>query len=274
MRTAVVLLAAFGLSACIAIPGAVDEDHLAPRSLVSTDVFPGLDVDSHEQQSMHFLARAYGNGKAIQAADLAEVVYQRIMVDTGLGSTQPLSGVYKLLIYANAEEYHRKTGQPPWSLCVCVDKSIFSYAGAHLDGALSYELTRLIFSEYVGHADPDHRWLSEGLAAYEESKAGQPASGGAAPTQSPWPRGWQPLTLDFMLHMPPASERDRATNVWYIQAVSMVRFMIERGGRIGFSQFLSDLRLNYPFDKAVGDAFPGAWKDLANFYSAWASAQQ
>ena len=273
MRTAAVLLLASGLCACIPVPGTVDEDHLA-RSLVSTDVFPGLDVDAHEQQSMHFLARAYGNGKAMQAADLAETVYQRIMVDTGLGSSRPLSSVYKLLVYANADEYHKKTGQPGWSGGVCVNGSIFVYEGPQLDGVLSYEMTRLVFSEYIGRVDPDHHWLSEGLSVYEESKAGQPASGGAAPTQAPWTRGWQPLTLDFMLHMPPASERERATNVWYVQAGSMVRFMIERGGRIGFSQFLSDLRQNYTLDKAIGDAFSGTWKDLAGFYSAWAVAQQ
>ena len=275
MKPVLAALCASLLCGCIAVPGAMDEDHLARSTpLITGEVFPALDAGANEQQSLHFLVRAYGSGKAIQVADIAEASYQRIMVDTGLSSFRPLGGLYKIVIYANAEEYRRKTGQPSWSGGLSVGNSIYSYEGAQLEGILAHEMTHLIFFEYMGHSNPEQRWVNEGLAVYEESKAGQPSSGGAAPPLAAWPAGWQPLTMETMTRMIPASERERTVSDWYRQALSMVRFMIERGGRIGFSQFLSGLRTDTPFDKAIADAFPGVWRDLADFYSSWSKAQQ
>ena len=274
MRRLALWLPAALLAACVAIPGAVDEDHLARQQTMNGEAFPSLDSSASEQKSLHFQVSAYGSGKAMQAADLAETTYQRIVVDTGLSSLGPSGGLYKLVIYGSADEYHKKTLQPEWSNGVTVDRSIYSYEGGHLDGLLSHELTRLIFYDYLGHTNIDHRWVSEGLAVYEESKAGQPASGGVAPPMSPWPHGWQPLSMDFIIHLAPVSDRDRSTSAWHLQAESMVRFMIERGGRIGFGQFLGDLRQDVAFDKAVADGFAGIWRDLSDFYASWAGAQQ
>jgi hypothetical protein len=273
MRTLGVLIAACGLAGCIAVPGALDVDHLARPQDITGEIFPSLEAGASEQGSLHFLVRAYGSGKAIQTADLAEAAYQRIMVDTGLTSFRPLGGLYKIVIYAGADEYHKKTGQPAWSGGLSVGNSIYSYEGAHLDAVLSHEMTHLIFYEYMGRTDLEHRWVNEGLAVYEESKAGQPSSGGAAAPLPPWPQGWEPLSLDSMVRMVPASERERTVNAWYLQAHSMVRFLIERGGRIGFGQFLAALKGGASVDKAVADGFPGTWRDLADFYSAWVKAQ-
>ena len=275
MRRSVLLLPAALLAGCVAIPGVVDEDHLARSQVLLTgEVFPDLDSGVNEQQSLHFQVRAYGNGRAMQTADLAETAYQRIMVDTGLASFQPLAGRYKIVIYGNAGEYRKKTGQPGWSNGVSVGSSIYSYEGGHLDGLLSHELTLLIFYDYVGHANMDHRWVSEGLAIYEEHKAGQSAAGGVAPPMPAWPQGWQPLPMDSIIHMVPASDRDRTVSAWYLQDESLVRFMIDRGGRIGFSQFLGGLRQDAAFDKAVAEGFSGSWRDFNDLYASWAKAQQ
>ncbi len=252
----------------------MDEDHLAPRALLTGELFPGLDAGASENQSLHFFVRAYGLGRVQQIADLAEADYTRIMVDTNLSSFKPLGGLYKIVVYANSEEYRRKTGQPDWSGGMSVGNTIYSYEGSSLERTIAHEMTHLIFFEYMGRSNPDQRWVNEGLAVYEESKAGQPTSGGMAPALAPWPVGWQPMTMDSMIRMIPASERERTVNAWYAQAVSLVRFMIERGGRIGFSQFLGDLRQDAPFDKAIGDAFPGVWRDLPDFYASWSRAQQ
>jgi hypothetical protein len=50
--------------------------------------------------------------------------------------------------------------------------------------------------------------------------------------------------------------------------------MVEHGGRIGFGQFLGDLRQDASFDKAMADGFPGIWPNLSDFYNSWAGAQQ
>ena len=196
------------------------------------------------------------------------------MVDTNLSSFKPMGGLYKLVIYANTEEYRRKTSQPDWSGGVSVGNTIYSYEGSFLERTIAHEMTHLIFFEYMGRANENQRWINEGLAVYEESKANQPASGGVAPPLPPWPFGWQPMTMESMITMVPASERERTVNAWYAQALSMVRFMIERGGRIGFAQFLSDLKQSLSFDKALADAFSGTWSSLSDFYTAWVKGQQ
>ena len=275
MRPGLLALPAFlFLSGCVEIPGAVDEDHLASRNAITGELFPGLDAGAAELQSLHFLVRAYGSARVQQIADIAEADYSRIMVDTNLSSFKPPGDLYKLVIYANHDEYRRKTNQPEWSGGVSVGNTIYSYDGSFLERTIAHEMTHLIFFEYMGRANDNQRWINEGLAVYEESKAGQSASGGSASPLPSWPFGWQPMSMDSMITMVPASERERAVNAWYAQAVSMVRFMIERGGRIGFSQFLGEIRQDASFDKAIGDSFPGVWQSLADFYASWSKAQQ
>ena len=274
MRLVLPLFAAASLAACLAVPGSVDEDHLARQQvLTNNEVFPDLDSGVNEQASQHFTVRGYGSGKAMQAADLAEAAFQRIKVDIGLASFEPQAGRYRIVLYASPDEYRKKAGQPGWSHAVSVNGTIYTYEGGQLDAALSLELTHLVFDEVLGRSDLEQRWIREGLAAFEESKAGQPASGGAAPPLPSWPQGWVPLPLDNVLHMAPASDRDRTLNAWYLQSLSMVRFMIERGGRIGLGQFLSSLRQGSSADKAVADGFPGSWRDLPDLYAAWVKAQ-
>ncbi len=49
----------------------------------------------------------------------------------------------------------------------------------------------------------------------------------------------------------------------------MTRFMIERGGRIGYSQFLTALKEGKNFDQAIATGFPGQWMNLADLETAW-----
>jgi hypothetical protein len=81
---------------------------------------------------------------------------------------------------------------------------------------------------------------------------------------------------DFVAFVPLSDKTDDNQKValWYAQAESMTQFMIERGGRIGFSQFLSALKDGKSFDDAIGSAFIGAWSDLAGFSRAWQASPQ
>ncbi|MDD5656763.1 MAG: hypothetical protein PHF00_05855, partial [Elusimicrobia bacterium] len=173
MRPSLLLAAAAGFCGCVAIPGAMDEDRLAPRSAITGEVFPALDAGSNEQQSLHFLVRAYGTGKAQQIADVAEACYQRIMMDTGLSSFKPLGGLYRVVVYADANEYLKKTGQPGWSSGLSIGNAIYTYEGGHIEGVPCHEMTHLIFYEFMGRSVPEQRWVNEGLAVFEESKAGR-----------------------------------------------------------------------------------------------------
>ena len=68
MRRVAFLLPAVLLAGCVGIPGAVDEDHLSNSQIMTGEAFQDLDSGFNEQQSLHFLVRAYGLGKASQIA--------------------------------------------------------------------------------------------------------------------------------------------------------------------------------------------------------------
>ena len=75
-------------------------------------------------------------------------------------------------------------------------------------------------------------------------------------------------------HLAPNTERAYEASLWYAQAESMIRFMIERGGRIGFGQFLSSIRDGQGFDQAIYAGFPGQWRTLSDFYADWKRSLQ
>ena len=86
-----------------------------------------------------------------------------------------------------------------------------------------------------------------------------------------------PLALDEFLGFVPLSEKadnDQKVSLWYAQSESMVQFMIERGGRIGFSQFLPALKDGKSFDEAIRSAYIGVWGDLPGFTRAWQASPQ
>lgn len=262
-------IATVAAAACVPYPGGVPYE--PPATTIVAGPFRALDPGANQLESLHFEIRAYGSQTCQSVADTAEANYNRIMVDTGLYSFKP-KGLYKIVIYGSREEYLRKTSQPEWSGGVTVGNAIYSYLGPHLAGTLAHEMTHLIFYEFMVRERPDTRWINEGLAEYEEA-----AALGLTPRRYPDRQGAlvrEPLPLDHMLRSAPATERDRPVSDWYAQAQSMVRFMIEKGGRMGFSQFLTALRDDKPMGRAMGDAFPGSWSDLQSFERSWRASVQ
>ena len=267
---AVVVAAGLALAGCVPYPGQDGQGDAAPAAVDSPPgQFAGLDPGASDEQTLHFDVSGYGINETQQAADRAEAAYNRIMVDTNLYSFKP-SGLYKIVIYGSPEEYRRKTGQPGWSGGVAVGNSIYTFAGPQLDMTVAHEMTHLIWYEYMGRLDPDQRWVNEGLAVYEEEKAAaEEGYRGDLYADINGLMRSQPIPMDQMIKLTPATERERTVSVWYAESVSMVRFMIERGGRIGFSQFLASLHDGLNFDAAVAAGFPGQWHSLNDFDQAW-----
>ncbi|MDE2236426.1 MAG: hypothetical protein KGK30_00920 [Elusimicrobia bacterium] len=272
-RQALPLALAALLSGCVPVPQ--DQADVPPPIAAERPAgqpFPLLDPGGSELSSLHFKVLAYGPDQARQISEQAEQAYQRIMVDTNLFSFQQ-SRLYQIVVYGSRQEYQRKTGQPSWSGGCALGNSIYTFAGPRLYPTVAHEMTHLIWFEYMGRADSDSRWVNEGLAVYEELKAaGSEESDPFASIRSLLRS--TPLTMDQMTQMVPASERRDTVSLWYAQAESMVAFMIERGGRMGFSAFLAAVRDNRPWDDAVRSAFPGVWNSLPDFYAAWQRSLQ
>ncbi len=261
-------------SACIPYPGELPDDGRGRAySGVMEGVYPGLEAGAQENSSLHFKVKAYGQDTVLSVSAQAEAAYTRIMTDTGLNSFMP-RGLYQIVVYGTQDEYRKKTGQPDWSGGVAVGNAIYTYSSARVDAVLSHEVTHLIWFEYMGRVNPDHRWVNEGLAVLQENKAvGSRGQGDLFSAVRGTMRS-QTIPMDQMIRLVPATERAYEVSLWYAQAESMVRFMIERGGRIGFSQFLGALRYDKNLDQAVAEGFPGSWRTLEELERDWKRSLQ
>src|SRR3989442_68546 len=112
MRSIAIAVCA-ALAACVPISDEVPESARGATSIVSGP-FSGLDAGAAELSSLHFITRGYGSEAVKQVSAAAEDDYSRIMVDTNLFSFMP-RGLYEVWVYADQDEYRRKTRQPEWS---------------------------------------------------------------------------------------------------------------------------------------------------------------
>ncbi len=275
VRGPVVLLAVAALGACVPYPGELPDDGRG-RSFtgIVEGAYPGLDAGYNETQALHFSVKAYGVDIVRSVADRAEEAYNRIMTDTGLYSFKP-RGLYQIVVYGTQDEYRKKTGQPEWSAGVAVGNAIYTYGSPRLEGVLSHEMTHLIWFEFMGgRLVQEHRWINEGLAVFEEAKAVDPRGGSALFASMHQTLRSSPIPMDQMMRLVPATERAYEVSLWYAQAENMVRFLIQRGGRIGFSQFLTAVRDGKNLDQAVSEGFPGQWRALEDFDLQWRRSLQ
>ena len=257
------------LSGCIPVP---DEQlqSMDPRTTTITPgSFPGLDPGGKETATLHFLVKTYTSDRGRQVGELTETLYNRIMQDTGLYSYQP-PGLYNIVLYADRNEFIKKTDQPDWSAGVTVGNSIYVFDGPQLGPVLAHEMCHLIFHEYMRSPRIEFRWLNEGLAVYEETQE-MTAEG----LRSDWRAQWRgalhdrAIPFDQMTTLVPATERARDVDLWYQQVGDIVRFIVERGGRNGFSQFLGAIRDGRTADDAMRIGFPGVWSKMSDLEAAW-----
>lgn len=258
--TAAAFLLLLAAAGCVSVDEIAEPGASAPASDAA---FPGLDPGASRLDSLHFRVSAYGADKAQAASELSEALYRKVMEDTALYSFMPRE-LYPLVLYATREEYLRKTGLPQWSAGVSAGRALYMHEGPGLRPILAHEMTHLIFGEYMGRHDPSLRWVNEGLAVYEEQEASGEWRG--RPTS-------RPIPFREMVNLAPLGEKDALVNDWYGQVGSVVRFMIERGGHVGFGEFLKALKEGRSVDDAVRQGFPGHWTSLAALETSWSATR-
>jgi len=269
-RTALALLAAAALGACVPYPDAPnDDDRGSYAGPPLSGVYPGLADGGTEIASQHFKLSAYGV-EAQPLSDAAERGYAQLAQDVGLVTFMPKTP-YKVLVYGSQDEYRKKTGQPDWSIGVVVDATIYTYSSERTPSYLSHLTTQAVLLEFLGGRMSDQqRWVLEGLATYEEFKtAGRRAYDSFRPMLAS-----TPIPLDQLENMAPADDRGYDTALWFAEANGLVRWLIERGGPINFSNFLAGIRDGQNFDQAVLSSFPGQWRTLADAFGDWQRNQQ
>lgn len=256
------------LCGCVPLPEGTLENIASPAAQSTASPYPGLSGAYKTTESLHFLVRAYTSETVAAYSRLCEENYSRIMSDVGLYSFVPLTP-YNIYVYKDLDEFVSKTGQPRWSGGIARGNAILVYESEQAAAILAHEMTHLVFNEFIGMANNrDFKWINEGLAVYEETRASASSRKDYSQRVTTLVKP-NPIPFSQMINLVPQQEQAGAVERWYAQAGSVIAFMINEGGTMGFSTFITRLKAGILPDAAVAEAFPGLWRNLGEIEKSW-----
>ncbi|MGE5280580.1 MAG: peptidase MA family metallohydrolase [Deltaproteobacteria bacterium] len=232
------------------------------------------DAAWQEMKGDHFIVSYVGDAVfAREVLRKAEYYYGRVARDLGYtryDNYWQWERRAKVRIFPTQASYVQATGQPSWSIgsAYYATREILSYSGcqAFVEETLPHEIAHLIFREFVGFASDVPLWLDEGVAQRQEPSkqrvvdyyVWQIAQAGKL-----WP-----LRRLTQARQAELEDPDQA-RTFYIEAASVVSFLIERNGADAFIEFCRQLRDGKPLDTALRFAYPSKIRSLDELEQAW-----
>ncbi|MBI4062825.1 MAG: hypothetical protein HY401_00810 [Elusimicrobia bacterium] len=200
---------------------------------------------------------------AAEVSKIADMIYRGILADIKLTESFRPYSLMPLYLYQTREEYLQKSGMPEWSGAVFMGNAIVCYEYRGLPQTLAHEISHLIFQEFFAGYRTDLLWLNEGLAMHEEYRArGDAVIREAISASFPilkssfWP------LKDLTQIESALDHREKEARIFYIESWLLVRFLLEKGGRVGFYEMLKALKMKRPLNAAIALGFPGKWNNL------------
>lgn len=164
----------------------------------------------------------------------------------------------KIYIYKDKETYTKSTGMPDWSggRAIYEQKIIesFPWARGFFSQLLAHELGHIIFREFVGPQAKVPMWFEEGVASSQETARfrlnREKTLAHALKNQSL-------ISLENLTKIDPRRIQDEYTaTLFYAQAESLVRFLIEKFGKYEFVKLCRLIRDYKDFFIALPKAYP------------------
>jgi len=227
-----------------------------------------------EAKGEHFIINFFQDEKfAKDVLFKAEKYYADIASELGY---QRYSGFWtwdnrvKIYIYPDKESFLKATGQPAWSsgLANYTDKAIISYAWSQefTEALLPHEITHLIFRDYVGFKGEIPLWLDEGVAQWMEPRKREIIK---EATRQLFENG-TPLSLRKMLALDiRRSQDEELAKTYYIEAVSLVGFLITKYGSEDFINFCRQLRDGKSFEESLSFSYPTSIRGIKELEERW-----
>lgn len=254
--------------------------------------------DWEELKGEHFIIYSTGEKKfAQEALDMSETYYRRIASDLGYPRHSEFwtwDKRVKIYIYPDHASYLEASGQPDWSqgLADYKDKKILSYAWSKgfLESLLPHEIAHLIFRDFVSFEGEIPLWLDEGIAQWEEegNKAEINAKTKELYDKNALLSIGDIARLDIRtidknekrLYWRGARTKSGRTtilllspdvliNTFYIEAASLVGFLIETYGSLTFASFCRELRDGKTLEEAIAFAYPEHLRSMREFEDRW-----
>ena len=227
-----------------------------------------------EAKSEHFIIYYLDDDKfAEEVSAQAEQYYNKIASDLGYSRYDNFwtwDNRAKIYIYRNREDYLTATGAKEWSYGFAAygAKTIVSYAHSEkfFTMLLPHELTHLVFRDFVGFKGQVPVWLDEGVAQWEEEGKRK----AAIDMVKEMIANKTIIPLSQLMQMDIAQESDSGiSNKFYIEAVTIVGFLIKQYGESRFTIFCRDLRDGGTINEALSSAYSDSVRDIGELEKEW-----
>ena len=175
----------------------------------------------------------------------------------------------KIYIYDNAKDYHTSTGQPQWSAggTQMAQKTITTYPGApgFFERILPHEMGHIIFREFVGFYNTAvPLWLDEGVAMYQERNKSIYSYGYLRQAMA---RGTFMNIEQLSVYNVAVSTDQMKVQLYYMESLSIVTYLIREFGRDRFVIFCQNLRDKMNLERAIASSYD--FSSLKELDSAW-----
>lgn len=270
---------------------------LSAACLLSLPIKTSCAQDWRELRGEHFMVYFTDGGQfAKEVLEKSETYYRRIASDLGYARYSNFwtwDNRVKIYIYPDRESFLKVTNQAGWSegMADYKKKEIISYAwkDGFMESLLPHEIAHLVFRDFVGFKGEVPLWLDEGVAQWTEE-----AKRSAYKAMSKAYLGKNILlSLEDMMRLDirnlNETERihirsigkansgrvilfiggDELVSAYYLQAVSIVGFLIEKYGAASFTDFCRELRDGKSMQEALSRAYPVSIRGIDELEEKW-----
>lgn len=242
----------------------------------------GLEAaDWKEAKSEHFIVYFTSNIGKKFAKDVlrkAEKCYKRTADELGYQRYSKFwtwDNRVKIYIYRDHDSYIKATNQPEWSegMADYTNKVVISYYWENekkfLDALLPHELGHLIFRDFIGFKGEAPLWLDEGVAQWQEKGKRKLARQKAKELLE---QGrLSSLKKLFVINTPQLYQTryDKSVHEFYVEAISLVDFLITRYGTDNFTKFCRQLRDGKSMNEALRFSYPKSMRSVDKLEKEW-----
>ncbi|MEI8349810.1 MAG: hypothetical protein WCI77_06625 [Candidatus Omnitrophota bacterium] len=240
---------------------------------------------------------------AKEVSDKAEEYYIKIATDLGYPRYSQFwtwENRVKIFLYPDRDAYLKGTNQPSWSggMADYTAKRIVSYVNSEgfVYNILPHEVAHLIFRDFVGFKGEVPLWLDEGVAQWAEPLKREKVK---VVSKKLLDKGLLFSVADMInLNIREVNENDvvkinsirnqdgnrtllslsggEVVGTYYVEAVSLVDFLVDYGGASGFTEFCRQLRNGKSLQNALKSAYStriGSIEDLENAWLGYLRAE-
>lgn len=256
-----------------------------------------LEPEWEEIKGEHFIIYFNSDARfAREVLDKAEEYYRDIATNLGYPRYKEFwlwEKRVKIYIYADHNSYLKASGQPYWShgMADYTNKCVSSYYGNKdfLVSVLPHEIAHLIFRDFIGFKGEIPLWLDEGVAQWAERAKRDRMRMLAKELYN----DNKLLSMSDMMKLNMRILKDKDTvfirpsraktgemitlvlstehlvNTYYIEAVSIIDFLIEKYGSEAFAGFCRELRDGKTTEEALKSAYADYIHNLDELEDRW-----